>query len=88
MPTEPTTRRRVAFIFPIYNEEANIDVLHRTVDEVTAPLAGRYDFSFLYVDDGSRDGSLARLTDLAERSLPEPVRKRLYPLQALCAISC
>ncbi|RSM49511.1 glycosyltransferase [Amycolatopsis balhimycina DSM 5908] len=67
MPTEPTTRRRVAFIFPIYNEEANIDVLHRTVGEVTAPLAGRYEFSFLYVDDGSRDGSLARLTELAER---------------------
>jgi len=56
VPTEPTTRHRVAFVFPIYNEEANIELLHRTVDEVTAPLAGRYDFSFLYVDDGSRDG--------------------------------
>ena len=66
MPTEPTTRR-VAFVFPIYDEEDNIDLLHRTVTEVTDPLAGRYDFSFLYVDDGSRDGSLARLTELAER---------------------
>jgi len=67
VPTEPTTRRRVAFIFPIYNEEANIDLLHRTVDEVTAPLAGRYDFSFIYVDDGSRDASLDRLTELGAR---------------------
>jgi dolichol-phosphate mannosyltransferase len=66
VPTTPTTRR-VAFVFPIYNEEANIDLLHKTVDEVTAPLAERYDFSFLYVDDGSRDGSLAKLTELAER---------------------
>ncbi|MEV5716399.1 glycosyltransferase family 2 protein [Amycolatopsis mediterranei] len=66
MPTEPITRR-VAFIFPIYNEEENIDLLHRTVDEVTAPLAGKYDFSFLYVDDGSRDGSLAKLTELSAR---------------------
>ncbi|QRP47451.1 glycosyltransferase family 2 protein [Amycolatopsis sp. FDAARGOS 1241] len=68
MPTEPSgTRRRITFVFPIYNEEGNIDLLHRTVDEVTAPLADRYDFSFLYVDDGSRDSSLALLTALAER---------------------
>ncbi|WP_328449508.1 glycosyltransferase family 2 protein [Amycolatopsis sp. NBC_00438] len=67
MPTEPTTRRRVAFIFPIYNEEGNIELLQRTVDEVTAPLAGKYDFSFIYVDDGSKDGSLAALTELSAR---------------------
>ncbi|MBE1501305.1 dolichol-phosphate mannosyltransferase [Amycolatopsis lexingtonensis] len=67
MAIEPIVRRRVAFVFPIYNEEANIDLLHRTVDDVTAPLAERYDFSFLYVDDGSRDGSLERLTELAAR---------------------
>jgi glycosyltransferase involved in cell wall biosynthesis len=67
VPTEPTTRRRVAFIFPIYNEEGNVDLLHRTVDEVTAPLAGRYEFSFVYVDDGSRDASLERLTELGAR---------------------
>ncbi|WP_414641816.1 glycosyltransferase, partial [Amycolatopsis sp.] len=41
--------------------------MHRTVDEVTAPLAARYDFSFLYVDDGSRDNSLVKLTELATR---------------------
>ncbi|MFC4078860.1 glycosyltransferase [Amycolatopsis samaneae] len=58
--------RSVAFIFPIFNEEANIDLLHATVDEVTRPLADRYEFSFVYVDDGSRDGSLAKLTALAE----------------------
>lgn len=66
MSAEPSTHpRRVAFIFPIYNEEANIDLLHRTVDEVTAPLAGKYDFSFIYVDDGSRDRSLEKLTELS-----------------------
>jgi dolichol-phosphate mannosyltransferase len=57
--------RRVAFIFPIYNEADNIDLLHETVDEVTSGLAGRYEFSFIYVDDGSRDQSLAKLTALA-----------------------
>ncbi|WP_328701638.1 glycosyltransferase family 2 protein [Amycolatopsis pittospori] len=60
-------RRRITFIFPIYNEEENIALLDTTVGQVIEPLADRYDFSFLYVDDGSRDGSLARLTELAER---------------------
>ncbi|MEC3980190.1 glycosyltransferase [Amycolatopsis sp. H20-H5] len=63
MTTEP---RRVSFIFPIYNEEDNIDLLHKTVDEVIAPLAGRYEFSFLYIDDGSHDKSLEKLTELSQ----------------------
>ncbi|MFC9255079.1 glycosyltransferase family 2 protein [Amycolatopsis thailandensis] len=60
-------RRRIAFIFPIFNEEENIELLHRTVDEVIEPLAGKYDFSFLYIDDGSRDHSMDILTALSRR---------------------
>jgi glycosyltransferase involved in cell wall biosynthesis len=59
--------RRVAFIFPIYNEAENIDLLHKTVGEVTGRLGEKYDFSFIYVDDGSRDESLAKLTALSEQ---------------------
>jgi glycosyltransferase involved in cell wall biosynthesis len=61
---------RVAFIFPIYNGADNIDLLHETVDEVTSGLAGRYEFSFIYVDDGSRDQSLAKLTALRTSGSP------------------
>ncbi|EMD29670.1 glycosyltransferase family 2 protein [Amycolatopsis azurea] len=60
-------RRRIAFIFPIFNEEENIELLHRTVDEVITPLAGKYDFSFVYIDDGSRDHSMDILTALSRR---------------------
>ncbi|MEV6904436.1 glycosyltransferase family 2 protein [Amycolatopsis sp. NPDC051372] len=68
MSSEPSSdRRRIAFVFPIFNEEGNIDLLHRTVDEVTRPLADRYELSFLYVDDGSRDSSLVLLTELSRR---------------------
>jgi dolichol-phosphate mannosyltransferase len=56
----------VAFIFPIYNEADNIDLLHETVNKVITGLTDRYEFSFIYVDDGSRDQSLERLTALAE----------------------
>jgi dolichol-phosphate mannosyltransferase len=61
-----TERRRITYVFPIYNESGNIELLHRTVDEVTAPLAESYDVDFLYVDDGSTDDSLAKLHRLTE----------------------
>ncbi|KZB83895.1 glycosyltransferase family 2 protein [Amycolatopsis regifaucium] len=60
-------RRRIAFIFPIYNEEENIELLHRTVAETITPLADEYDFSFIYIDDGSSDHSMDLLTALSER---------------------
>ncbi|MCP2169220.1 glycosyltransferase family 2 protein [Goodfellowiella coeruleoviolacea] len=58
--------RKVAYVFPIFNEAGNIDLLHETVSRVVAPLTERYEFSFIYVNDGSRDESLAKLTALAE----------------------
>jgi polyisoprenyl-phosphate glycosyltransferase len=36
------------------------------VSAVTEPLRGRFRFSFLYIDDGSTDGSLDRLNELAD----------------------
>jgi dolichol-phosphate mannosyltransferase len=59
-------RRTVAYIFPIFNEAENIELLHSTITSVTDPLRDRYDFSFLYVDDGSKDASVSKLTKLAE----------------------
>lgn len=63
---QPGRRRSIAYVFPIYNEAGNIDLLHRTVTAVTEPLRDRYDFSFVYVDDGSRDDSVAKLNALAD----------------------
>ncbi|AHI01134.1 glycosyltransferase family 2 protein [Kutzneria viridogrisea] len=58
--------RTVAYIFPIFNEAGNIDLLHRTVSEVVAERSDRYRFSFVYVNDGSGDDSGDRLRGLAE----------------------
>ncbi|MBP2340119.1 dolichol-phosphate mannosyltransferase [Saccharothrix coeruleofusca] len=63
----PTARRKITYIFPIYNEQDNIDLLHKTIDEVTTPLQARYDLEFIYVNDGSRDASLDKLLELRER---------------------
>lgn len=62
-----TGRKRISYVFPIYNEEGNIPLLYTTLLETIAPVEDRYDFEFVFVNDGSRDRSLALLTELAER---------------------
>lgn len=56
----------ISYVFPIYNEEGNIDLLYRTMCEVTEQLADRYRTEFIFVNDGSRDSSLQSLVRLHE----------------------
>ncbi|GAB3863756.1 glycosyltransferase family 2 protein [Nocardioides maradonensis] len=53
----------IAYVLPVYNEAENIEAFHaalRTATESRPDLA----FEFLYVDDGSKDGSLEALLAL------------------------
>ncbi len=59
-------KRSIAYVFPVYNEAENVELLHRTVCQVTEALADRHHFTFIYVDDGSEDDSAARLQALAD----------------------
>jgi dolichol-phosphate mannosyltransferase len=63
---QPAGRQSIAYVFPVYNEAENVELLHRTVCRVTDVLADRYDFTFVYVDDGSTDDSATRLHALAD----------------------
>lgn len=56
-------RRTVAYVLPVYDEEANLEVFHDALVEATLKRAD-LDFEFVYVDDGSRDRSLERLLEL------------------------
>ncbi len=58
-----STRRLVSFVLPVYNEADNIATFHAAVTEAVA-ARGDLDFELVYVDDGSRDDSLARLLKL------------------------
>src|SRR5260221_10713566 len=55
----------LSIIVPIYNEVDNIDGLHAELDAVLRP--GGLGYELIFVDDGSRDGSFARLEALRAR---------------------
>lgn len=58
-------RRLLTFVFPIFNEEDNIEPLVAEMDRITDELDYRREY--LFVNDGSSDQSLKRLLLLDER---------------------
>ncbi|MFF5225863.1 glycosyltransferase family 2 protein [Dactylosporangium sp. NPDC000521] len=60
---EPAPASLTAFI-PCFNEEHQVDEVHATID---AELSGYPGLEILFVDDGSTDGTLAKVKALAER---------------------
>ncbi|MEO8465607.1 MAG: glycosyltransferase family 2 protein [Gammaproteobacteria bacterium] len=47
----------ISIVVPAYNEERNLDVLHLRVSEIMDGAVGRDDWEFVFVDDGSSDGT-------------------------------
>ncbi len=60
-PAEP--RPALSFVVPVYNEEGNVDPLHAELTTV-ARATGR-SYELVFVNDGSRDQTLARLLAIA-----------------------
>jgi len=59
------SRIYLSVVVPVYDEVDNIEPLHREIDAALATSEGGVEF--IYVDDGSRDGSGERLLELAKR---------------------
>jgi glycosyltransferase involved in cell wall biosynthesis len=57
---------KLSLIVPVYNEEENLPLLYRSVQEALQPH--KFDWEIIFVDDGSQDGSLALLKDLAKKN--------------------
>lgn len=58
---------QLSVVVPVFNERDNVKPL---IDEIVAALRGRYDFEIVYVDDCSKDDSLAVLQGLKQQ-VPE-----------------
>lgn len=55
------TKKLISYIFPIYNEAGNIDLLYRTIVDVLKKKKA-YDYELIFINDGSKDQSLELLT--------------------------
>lgn len=60
------SRPVVAIVVPVFNERQNLPAFHAAVSDVIASIPD-YDWQFVFVDDGSRDGSFEALAQLRER---------------------
>ena len=60
-----TVRRTLDIIVPGYNEGRNINIFFHEVQKVTACIEG-YDFSYIFIDDGSTDDTLEKIKELAD----------------------
>ena len=58
--------KKLSTIVPVYNEEKNVPLMLKALQDVAASLP-EYDFEFLFVNDGSTDGSWAELERAHER---------------------
>ena len=57
--------KTIGIIVPCYNEAAVLPMFYKETSAVMDALADRYRTEFIFVDDGSRDETLQRITDLA-----------------------
>jgi dolichol-phosphate mannosyltransferase len=60
-----TASRKLSIVCPAYEEEEVLPRFHAELCAVLAGLRHEYDVEIIYVDDGSRDGTLAYLRSLA-----------------------
>src|SRR5438105_14260570 len=62
LPELPT----VSLICPAFEEEEVISLFHEELFRVLRALERDYRFEIIYIDDGSRDGTLARMNAIAQ----------------------
>ena len=62
--------KTVDIIVPCFNEAQNIDAFYDAVQE-TAVHAEGYDFSYIFIDDGSTDETLSMIRQIAEAAVTD-----------------
>lgn len=59
-------KKKISIVVPMYNEEKALPALYEELNRVSAGLPD-YEFEYLFVNDGSGDGTLAALRELAAK---------------------
>lgn len=61
-------KRKVSYVFPIYNESGNIPVLLETIQSLLSKNH-QYEYELIFVNDGSRDDSLSLLLEAQRKDV-------------------
>src|SRR5438309_10054787 len=59
-------KKKITFGIPCYNEEENVDLTYATLKEIAQKLK-RYEYEFIFVDNGSLDNTRERITKIAKK---------------------
>ena len=59
---EPRASLNLSIVIPVLNEEESVEEIARRIGETLMPLQLSYEI--LFVDDGSTDGTLAKISAL------------------------
>lgn len=62
--------KTVDVIVPCFNEAQNIDAFYDTVQQVAESIRG-YDFSYIFIDDGSTDDTLEMIREIAAAAVTD-----------------
>jgi len=60
------SKKLISYIFPIYNESGNIDLLYKTMSDLLKKHS-QYNYEMLFINDGSKDDSLVLLQQLVKK---------------------
>jgi len=58
-----SSEKFISFIVPVYNEEGNVELLHKEIKDIIQK--NNYNAEIIFVDDGSTDDTLAKLRNLS-----------------------
>ncbi len=61
-----TAARTISFVIPVYRNEHAVTLTYQKIKGALSTELAAYDYEFVFVDDGSDDGSLAELLRLHE----------------------
>lgn len=58
--------KTVELIVPCFNEEEMVELFYETTNKIVSKIEG-YSFSFIFIDDGSKDNTIIKIKNLASK---------------------